>query len=65
MVQTPFNLDFEAGDRQTIFQVQQARIGVLICYESILPDLARRAVKSGGGRSDYWIRLRTWPHPAI
>jgi apolipoprotein N-acyltransferase len=36
-----------AGRSQTIFRVKGANLGVLICYESIFPDLARRAVKNG------------------
>jgi len=39
--------DMFPGRVQTIFKVDGARLGVLICYESIFPDLARRAVKRG------------------
>jgi apolipoprotein N-acyltransferase len=35
------------GRMQTIFDFKGARLGVLICYESVFPDLARRAVKGG------------------
>lgn len=35
LVQRPFDLDFEGGNRQTIFKVGDARITVLICFESI------------------------------
>lgn len=44
-VEAPF--DFSPGDRQTLFHVKNAKLGVLICYESIYPDLARRAVDRG------------------
>ena len=42
LVQSP--LDAAPGERQTIFGVGDARICVLICYESIFPSLARSAV---------------------
>jgi apolipoprotein N-acyltransferase len=35
--------DLRAGKRQTIFAVGGARLAVLICYESIFPELARAA----------------------
>ena len=39
--------DMFPGHEQTIFNFKGARLGVLICYESVFPDLARRAVKNG------------------
>lgn len=39
--------EFQPGRRQTLFDVAGAKLGVLICYEGIFPDLARRAVKEG------------------
>ena len=39
--------DMFPGRVQTIFDFKGARLGVLICYESVFPDLARRAVKGG------------------
>lgn len=39
--------DMFAGTQQTIFEVKGARLGVLICYESIFPNLARMAVDRG------------------
>jgi apolipoprotein N-acyltransferase len=36
-----------AGTTQTVFTVDRAKLGVLICYESIFPNLARRVVKDG------------------
>ena len=47
MVETPGGIDFSPGDRQTIFHVDGTELGVLICYESIFPDLSRKAVKAG------------------
>jgi len=39
--------DMFPGRVQTIFDVDGARMAVLICYESVFPDLTRRAVKRG------------------
>jgi apolipoprotein N-acyltransferase len=39
--------DLFPGRIQTIFDVAGARLAVLICYESVFPDLTRREVKSG------------------
>ena len=39
--------DFTAGDGPVVFDVNGAHLGVLICYESIFPDLARRSVGAG------------------
>ena len=39
--------DMFPGHKQTIFQVKGAKFGVLICYESIFPNLSRRVVKDG------------------
>jgi len=36
--------DMFAGDQQTIFGLKGAHLGVLICYESIFPNLSRMAV---------------------
>src|SRR5260370_22754020 len=35
------------GERQTLFSVKGAKLGVLICYESIFPDFTRREVNLG------------------
>jgi apolipoprotein N-acyltransferase len=46
-----FNLgqsDFGVGSRSTVFRLPTAKFGVLICFESTFPDLARRLVKGGG-----------------
>jgi len=42
-----YGLDYSPGDGQTIFTINGARVGVLICYESLFPDFSRRAVKAG------------------
>ena len=39
--------DMVPGDQQTLFTVKGAKLGVLICYESIFPDFTRREVKLG------------------
>jgi len=39
--------DMFPGRNQTIFGLDGAKLGVLICYESIFPNLARSAVKDG------------------
>jgi len=39
--------DMFAGHAQTIFQVKGAKLGVLICYESIFPNLSRTVVRDG------------------
>ncbi len=47
LVETPGNIDFTSGNRQTIFHVDGTDLSVLICYESIFPDLSRKAVEAG------------------
>jgi apolipoprotein N-acyltransferase len=39
--------DMVPGDQQTLFSVKGAKLGVLICYESIFPDFTRREVNLG------------------
>jgi apolipoprotein N-acyltransferase len=39
--------DLFPGQTQTVFVVKGAKLGVLICYESIFPNLARAVVKDG------------------
>jgi apolipoprotein N-acyltransferase len=36
-----------AGTRQTILPIKDAKLGILICYESIFPSLARSSVQAG------------------
>jgi apolipoprotein N-acyltransferase len=39
--------DMFPGRLQTVFQVKDAKLGVLICYESIFPNLSRSVVRDG------------------
>jgi apolipoprotein N-acyltransferase len=39
--------EFSAGNESTVFQTDAGRFGVLICYEVIFPDLARRLTRAG------------------
>src|SRR5271156_2259713 len=39
--------DMIPGNAQTLFRVKGATLGILICYESIFPDLTRREVNEG------------------
>ncbi len=39
--------DFLPGSDYTVFPLPDARLGVVICYEVIFPDLVRRFVKEG------------------
>ncbi|HJU11314.1 MAG TPA: apolipoprotein N-acyltransferase [Candidatus Binataceae bacterium] len=39
--------DMFAGRQQTLFHVHGAKLAVLICYESVFPDLTRTAVEHG------------------
>jgi apolipoprotein N-acyltransferase len=39
--------DMFAGHKQTLFTIRGAKLAVLICYESVFPNLARNAVKRG------------------
>jgi len=39
--------DMFPGAEQTLFPVKGAKLGVLICYESVFPDLTRREVNRG------------------
>jgi apolipoprotein N-acyltransferase len=38
---------FVAGQEHTLFDVKGAKLGVLICYESVFPNLTRGAVAAG------------------
>ncbi len=39
--------DLVPGKEQTLFDVKGAKLGILICYESIFPDFTRREVNEG------------------
>ncbi len=62
--------DMFPGKRQTLFEVKGARLGVLICYESIFPDLTRRAVKEGADvlvniTNDAWYGTSSAPYQLL
>jgi apolipoprotein N-acyltransferase len=62
--------DMIPGTAQTLFEVKGARLAVLICYESIFPDLTRRAVKSGADvlvniTNDAWYGKSSAPHQLL
>jgi len=62
--------DMIAGTVQTLFPVKGAQVGVLICYESIFPDLTRRAVKRGADvlvniTNDAWYGKSSAPYQLL
>ncbi|MGH8010867.1 MAG: apolipoprotein N-acyltransferase [Candidatus Binataceae bacterium] len=62
--------DMFPGRVQTIFHVKGARLGVLICYESIFPNLARKAVKRGADillniTNDAWYGESSAPYQLL
>lgn len=62
--------DMFPGHTQTIFKVGGARLGVLICYESIFPDLARAEVKKGAEilvniTNDAWYGKSSAPYQLL
>jgi apolipoprotein N-acyltransferase len=62
--------DMFAGQRQTLFQVHSARLAVLICYESVFPNLTRTAVKRGADilvniTNDAWYGTSSAPYQLL
>ncbi len=62
--------DMISGKSQTLFEVKGAKLGVLICYESIFPDLTRRAVKGGADvlvniTNDAWYGRSSAPYQLL
>jgi apolipoprotein N-acyltransferase len=62
--------DMIAGAVQTLFPVKGARLEVLICYESVFPDLTRRAVKRGADvliniTNDAWYGQSSAPYQLL
>jgi apolipoprotein N-acyltransferase len=62
--------DMFAGRRQTLFALNGAKLAVLICYESIFPNLARTAVKSGANilvniTNDAWYGESSAPYQLL
>ncbi|MFZ5861882.1 MAG: apolipoprotein N-acyltransferase [Nitrospirota bacterium] len=39
--------EFAPGNDVTVFSLERFRLGVMICYEVVFPDLTRRAVRNG------------------
>ena len=59
--------DFAAGTTPTIFSLPRVKFGVLICYEGIFPDLARRFVTQGAEflvniTNDAWFGRTSAPY---
>ena len=54
--------NFVPGDRPTIFAVGPARIGVLICYEGLYPDLVRRYRNAGANALAVLTNDAWWGH---
>ncbi len=62
--------DLIPGDRQTLFSLKGAKLGVLICYESIFPDFTRRDVNDGATvlmniTNDAWYGESSAPFQAL
>ena len=62
--------DMFPGRAQTLFDVKGAKLGVLICYESVFPDLSRRAVKRGANilvniTNDAWYGDSSAPYQLL
>ncbi len=64
--------DFTLGESVVPLSCQKARLGVLICFESIFPNLARREVEAGANllvnlTNDAWFGRSSapWQHLAM
>jgi len=62
--------DMFAGSQQTIFDLKGAHLGVLICYESIFPNLSRMAVDRGADilvniTNDAWYGESSAPYQLL
>ncbi|HEY6421371.1 MAG TPA: apolipoprotein N-acyltransferase [Candidatus Binataceae bacterium] len=62
--------DMFPGTEQTLFAVKGAELGILICYESIFPDLTRLEVKSGADvlvniTNDAWYGESSAPYQSL
>ena len=59
-----------AGTRQTVLPIKDAKLGVLICYESIFPSLARNSVRAGANvlvnlSNDAWFGNTSAPYQLL
>jgi apolipoprotein N-acyltransferase len=59
--------EFVPGARPTIFDLDRARLGVMICFEVVFPDLTRRAVLGGASlmaaiTNDAWFGYSAAPY---
>jgi apolipoprotein N-acyltransferase len=62
--------DMFAGREQTLFDVRGAQLAVLICYESVFPNLTRTAVKRGADvlvniTNDAWYGTSSAPYQLL
>src|SRR5208282_5496654 len=62
--------DMVPGKEPTLFNVKGAKLGILICYESIFPDLTRREVKEGAEvlvniTNDAWYGTSSAPYQVL
>jgi apolipoprotein N-acyltransferase len=62
--------DMFAGREQTLFEVHGAKLAVLICYESVFPNLTRTAVKRGADiliniTNDAWYGKSSAPYQLL
>jgi apolipoprotein N-acyltransferase len=59
--------DFASGDRAAVLEVPPARLGLLICYEAIFPELSRNLVGAGANllvniTNDAWFGRSSAPY---
>lgn len=62
--------DFSPGEIEKPIQWEQAQIGVLICFESVFPELSRKWVKAGANvlvnlTNDAWYGMSSAPHQSL
>jgi apolipoprotein N-acyltransferase len=62
--------DLAPGHQQTLFDLNGAKLGVLICYESVFPDLSRREVARGADvlvniTNDAWYGESSAPYQLL
>ncbi len=62
--------DLIPGSEQTLFDLKGAKLGILICYESIFPDLTRREVNAGANvlvniTNDAWYGESSAPYQVL